>query len=89
MIVCTDAVSVATDTVAVQPLFSCGIVQNLPLPNTLKTEIHWPFQFRAKGQSHTPFSKREQMFQICESLVKSALYSWNFLPPSLISLLTF
>lgn len=36
MIVCTDAVSVAANTVAIQPLFSCGIVQNLPLPNTLK-----------------------------------------------------
>lgn len=36
MIVCPDAVSVAADTVAIQPLFSCGIVQNLPLPNTLK-----------------------------------------------------
>lgn len=34
--VCTVAVSVTENTVAIQPLFSCGIVQNLPLPNTLK-----------------------------------------------------
>lgn len=52
-----------------------------------QTEIYWPFQFRAKGQSHKPFQKWEQMFQIsdCRSLVKSALYSWSFLSLSLWS----
>lgn len=51
MLACA-VVTVAADPVAVQPLFRCGIVQNLTLPNTLNTEICRPFQFSAKGQSH-------------------------------------
>ena len=55
MIVCTAAVSVAADTVAIQPFISCAIVQNLNIKG--QTETHWPFQFRAKGSFHKPFQK--------------------------------
>lgn len=57
MIVCPDAVSVAADTVAIQPLFSYSAKSTITKYIKGQTEIYWLFQFRAKGQSHKPFQK--------------------------------